>query len=91
MNGNLYGYKLAVDAQHQSAMYSLTQDRGAFSPNQVSSFTVANARVAYPMAALGKGGEVYVMVNNLLNTSYQYNAGYPMPERNIRVGLTAGF
>jgi outer membrane cobalamin receptor len=43
------------------------------------------------MAALGKGGEVYVMVNNLLNTSYQYNAGYPMPERNIRVGLTAGF
>jgi iron complex outermembrane receptor protein len=91
VNGQLYGYKLALDAQHQSAMYSLPQDRGAFTPSQVSSFTVANARVAYPLASLGKGGEVYVMVNNLLNTSYQYNAGYPMPERNVRVGLTAGF
>jgi outer membrane cobalamin receptor len=91
VNGRVAGYTLSVDAQYQSAMYSLPQDRGAFTPNPVSSFTVANARVAHPLAMLGKGGEVYVMVNNLFNTAYQYNAGYPMPDRNVRVGLTAGF
>lgn len=91
VNGKLYGYALAFDAQHQGSMYSLPQDRGTFAPSKVSGFTVANARVAYPVAALGKGGEIYVMVNNLFNTSYEYNAGYPMPDRNARLGLTASF
>lgn len=91
VNGNLSGFKLAFDAQHQTSMYSLTQDRGTFSPNRVDAFTVANARVAYPLAALGKGGEVFVVVNNLFDANYQYNAGYPMTGRNLRIGLSAGF
>lgn len=91
VNGNLFGFRIAFDAQHQTSMYSLTQDRGTFSPNRVDGFTVANARVAYPVAALGKGGEVFVIANNLFDANYQYNAGYPMTGRNFRVGLTVGF
>ena len=91
VNGKVGGFKLAFDAQHQSGMYSLTQDRGTFAPNPVAGFTVANARIAYPTASLGKGGEIYVAVNNLFDADYQYNAGYPMPGRNFRVGLIAGF
>ncbi len=91
VNGKISDYRLALDAQHQSSMYSLTQGRGDFSPNQVGSLTVANARVSRPMAALGKKGEVYAAVNNLFDANYQYNAGYPMPGRNFRVGLIASF
>lgn len=91
ITGSVGGYRVSLDAQHQGSMYSLTQDRGSFSPNEVGSFTVANGRVAYPMASLGKKGEVYVALNNLFDAHYQYNAGYPMPGRNFRVGLIAGF
>ncbi len=91
VNGEISGYRLAFDAQHQSSMYSLTQDRGTFAPNQVGAFTVANAKVAYPTASLGKGGEIYLAINNLFGANYEYNAGYPMPGRNFRIGLVAGF
>lgn len=91
VNGWIHGYRVTLDAQHQSRMYSLTQDRGSFSPNEVDSLTVANARVSRPVAALGKKGEVYLAVNNLSDAKYQYNAGYPMPGRNARVGMIASF
>lgn len=89
--GRVNGYKISFDAQHQSSMYSLNQDRGGYTPSQVSGFTAANARVAYPMASLGKRGEVYAQINNLFDANYQFNAGYPMPGRNFRVGLIASF
>jgi len=91
VNGKISDYRVAFDAQHQTSMYSLTQDRGTFSPNEVGSLTVANARISRPVAALGKKGEVYAAVNNLFDANYQYNAGYPMPGRNFRVGLIASF
>jgi iron complex outermembrane receptor protein len=84
-------WRVVLDAQYQSNMYSLTQDRGTYTPNQVDAFTVANARVSHPVASLGKKGEVYAALNNLFDTGYQYNAGYPMPGRNFRVGLVASF
>ena len=43
------------------------------------------------MASLGKKGEIYAAVNNLFDAAYQYNAGYPMPGRNFRLGLIASF
>jgi iron complex outermembrane receptor protein len=90
-NGRIGGYRLAVDAQYQTAMFSLTQDRGTFNPNNVPGFTVANARVSKPVPALGRQAEVYLALNNLFNSAYAYNAGYPMPGRTLRVGLIAGF
>lgn len=91
VNGQLADYRIAFDAQHQSSMYSLTQDRGAFSPNEVDSLTVANARISRPVAALGNTGEVYVAINNLFDVNYEYNAGYPMPGRNFRAGMITKF
>ena len=55
------------------------------------SMTLANASVSLPLAALGKTGETYTAVNNLFDTNYQCNAGYPMPARNFRVGLIRSF
>jgi outer membrane cobalamin receptor len=91
LNGQVNEYRMTVDAQYQSGMYSLTQDRGTFSPNEVDSFTAANARISRPVAALGKKGEIYLAVNNLFDAKYQYNAGYPMPGRNARIGFIASF
>jgi iron complex outermembrane receptor protein len=91
LTGVVEGYRLSLDAQHQSRMYSMTHDRGSFNPDQVDAFTVANARIAQPLPLLGKKGEVYVVINNLLDADYQYNAGYPMPGRNFRLGLSASF
>ncbi len=69
----------------------MTQDRGSFNPNQVGALTVANTRLSLPMPNLGKKGEVFLLVNNLFDAKYQYNAGYPMPGRNVRIGLNASF
>ena len=91
LSGYIGAFRLTVDAQHQSDMYSLTLDRGTASPNQVSGFTVANARLSRTLPSLGSGSEVYLMLNNAFDTDYSYNAGYPMPGRNLRVGLIAGF
>lgn len=91
VNGTVGAVRLSLDAQYQSDMYSSTQDRGDFNPGEVESFTVANARVAYPVPALGKKGELYLGINNLFNANYAYNAGYPMAGRNFRVGLVASF
>ncbi|MBP6814258.1 MAG: TonB-dependent receptor plug domain-containing protein [Burkholderiaceae bacterium] len=89
--GTIAGWRLAFDAHHQSRMFSPTQDRGSFTPNEVGSLTVANARIAYPVAALGTKGEIYLALGNLFGASYQYNAGYPMPGRHARVGVIANF
>jgi iron complex outermembrane receptor protein len=91
VSGRVGGYRVTFDAQYQTSMYSLTQGRGAFNPSQVDSLTVANTRIAYPMASLGKRGEIYAAINNLFDANYQYNAGYPMAGRNFRVGLIASF
>ena len=52
---------------------------------------MANARISQQVVTLGKKGEVYVAVNNLFDANYQYNAGYPMPGRDFRIGLIASF
>ena len=91
--GRVQAYRLNLDAQHQAGMFSQRQDRGLGdnNPQAVGAFTVANARIARPMASLGKQGEVFAAINNIFDASYQYNAGYPMPGRNVRIGLMASF
>ncbi len=93
VNGNIGPLRLAVDAQYQSSVYALNRDRNTLNPNRekVDSFTVANARLSYPMPTLGKKGEVFVAVDNLFNTNYEYRPGYPMPGRMGQIGLAASF
>lgn len=96
LNGQVEQFRIAFDMQHQSNMYGLNLDRNINAMSQVSTmpvaaFTVANVRLGYPMASLGKKGEVFVAAENLFNTTYAYNPGYPMPGRSMQVGLAASF
>jgi len=96
VNGKAGPFKLAVDAQNQSDFYSFKWDRtdggsSASNPNKLAGFTVVNARLAYPSAALGKRGEYFVAVENLTNTAYAYTSDRPMPGRWAQVGLVASF
>lgn len=92
VNGMVGPVKLVLDAQRQSGMYATSLDRDASATTQkVDGFTVANARLSYPLPALGRKGEVYLAANNLFDTEYEYNPGYTMPGRNWRLGLMASF
>lgn len=93
VNGRLGPVRLAVDAQYQSEVWALSRDRNTLNPNteKVAAFTVANARLSYPLAALGKKGEVFLAMENLFNKNYAYRPGYPMPGRNGQIGLSASF
>ena len=96
INGHVSDLKLAIDAQHQSKMLGLNSSR--FDANgtgnlyaQVNSFTVANVRLSYPTAQLGKKGEIFLAVENLFNTKYEYVPGYTMPGISGQIGLSASF
>ena len=93
LNGNVGQFKVAFDAQYQSETFALNRSRvdGSSNTSLVSGFVVANMRVAHPLQALGKKGEVFVMVENLFNKDYAYRSGYPMPGRWGQIGLSASF
>jgi iron complex outermembrane receptor protein len=92
VNGQVDNYKISLDAQTQSSMYSTSQDRSStYAPTYVDGFTVANIRVARQLETLGKNSEMYLMVNNLFDKSYAYTTGYTMPGRNARIGLITRF
>lgn len=93
LNGSVGPLRVAVDAQFQSEVWALSRDRNTLNPNteKVAAFTIVNARVAYPLPALGKKGEIFVAVENLFDRTYAYRPGYPMPGVNGQVGLAASF
>jgi outer membrane cobalamin receptor len=39
----------------------------------------------------GKGGEVFVVVNNVFERKYEVVRGYPMPSQEIRGGVSFQF
>lgn len=93
VNGRLGPVRMALDAQSQSAIWSLNRARaaGATNTDRVGGFTVANLRLSYPLAALGRKGEVFVAVENLFDREYMYRSGYPMPGRWAQLGMSASF
>jgi outer membrane receptor protein involved in Fe transport len=93
LNGQLEKVRLAFDAQYRSETWALNRARTADAANleKVGSFVVVNARASYPIAALGKKGEVFVAVENLLDRDYSYQPGYPMPGIWGQFGLSASF
>ncbi len=90
INGQIGPLRLTVDTQYQSSVLALSRARNpAFSNTEkVDSFVIMNARVAYPLAMLGKQGEVFVAAENLLNEHYAYRPGYPMPGRWGQIGFS---
>ncbi|MBA5604236.1 TonB-dependent receptor [Duganella sp. FT3S] len=93
VNGKVGPFSIAFDAQYQSQVWALNRARaaGAVNSEQVSGFAVANLRIAYPLPALGKKGEVFLALENLFDRDYAYRPGYTMPGRWGQVGLAASF
>lgn len=93
LNGNVGLVKIAIDAQYQSKVFALNRDRNISNPNteKVASFTVVNVRGSYPLPALGKKGEIFVALDNLLDEKYEYRPGYEMPGISGQLGISASF
>jgi len=74
-------------------MLTRTLDRNALNTTteEVGAFTTVNTRLSYPLPSLGKKGEIFIAGENLFNRKYAYQAGYPMPGINGRIGVTASF
>lgn len=86
-------FRVSADAQNQSRMTVLGQARvdGSANTQDVGGFTVVNTRAGYAVPALGRGGEVFVAVENLFDRQYEFRSGYPMAGRSVQVGLKASF
>jgi len=93
VNGKIDKVSLAVDAQYQSKTLSLNRRRNSAATNteEVGSFTVVNARAAYPVPALGERGELFLAVDNLFDSDYSYQPGYPMAGASAQLGVSASF
>lgn len=87
--------RLSLDSQYVSKMYVASQARryGKKNEEQIGSYFLVNGKVSYelPVKTQGLGAELYVAVENLLNKSYEYAPGYPMPGTNAVVGATIRF
>lgn len=83
--GGNYRYKI------WSTNLSLQQINGLYSnvlPEKIQNYTLLNLRIAVqPLKHL----EVFVMGNNLLNSKYEINDGYPMPGINFHGGVKYSF
>jgi iron complex outermembrane receptor protein len=93
LNGQMGPIRLTVDAQYQSSVLALNRARaaGAVNSESVHSFAIMNARVSYQLPQLGKRGEIFVAMENLLDVNYGYRPGYPMPGRWGQIGISASF
>jgi iron complex outermembrane receptor protein len=93
INGQIGPFRLTVDTQYQSSVLALSRPRaaGAVNTEQVDSFVILNARVSHRLPFLGKRGEIFVAMENLLDANYAYRPGYPMPGRWGQIGLSASF
>jgi iron complex outermembrane receptor protein len=56
---------------------------------QVDGYFPLNARLFYPLPALSaKRSELFLALNNITNTSYEYRPGYPMPGFSFLAGAS---
>ncbi|NOV32107.1 TonB-dependent receptor [Methylomonas sp. ZR1] len=93
INGPIGPLRFSFDLQYQSRTWALNRARNVAEVNnqRVEAFTVANTRLAYPIAELGKKGEVFVSVENLFDKRYVYRPGYQMPGIWGQIGIAASF
>ena len=86
------GWRLNVDLQWVDDRYVLNP-RYASGEVAVESYFLANAKLSAPWRWLGLelDGSLFVVGENLTDEAYQYRLGYPMPGRQIQVGVDIGF
>jgi iron complex outermembrane receptor protein len=83
--------QINLDAEYQTAMYALSQARtwGVTNTERVSDFFTLNGRIAYKLTDTPSmvRSELFLALENITNTSYQYRPGYPMPGISAMVGV----
>ena len=76
------GWHASTGLQYVNGLYS------AVGPDKKEDFLLWNARVSYQLSDML---QLWVNADNLLNTKYQINAGYPMPGIAFMAGVNLSF
>ncbi len=76
------GWHASTGLQYVNGLYS------AVGPDKKEDFLLWNARVSYQLSDMV---QLWVNADNLLNTKYQINAGYPMPGIAFMGGINLSF
>ncbi len=61
---------------------------------KTDSYVIVNAKLSYMLARFGgspPGSQLFIAVENLTNTGYEYKPGYPMPGATALFGLTVDY
>ncbi len=78
--------RLNADAEWVDRQFVLNP-RFAVSQQAVGAYFLLNGRCAY---RLGRRRELFVAVENVMNSDYEFRPGYPMPGRTWTIGLNLG-
>ncbi len=87
-------FRLSVDSQYVGGQNALTLGpTPAFSTSPISAYALVNARLSYDFSSPGwrLHGQVFVSGQNLTNTRYEQQFGYPMPGINGMGGVRVNF
>jgi iron complex outermembrane receptor protein len=91
-------FQINVDGMYRSKMYTDSYSRGVVNPMRenasVNDAFLLNAKLSHffeiPSLPLERG-EVFVAVENITNTRYEFSPGYYMPGTSFMVGLSLTF
>ncbi len=87
-------WRLSADVQYLSEFQVLSRARSSNAVNtqRVGGFPLINARLARALPAQWvRRGEVFVVLDNVLDRTYAYRPGYPMPGIAVYGGIVLGF
>ncbi len=92
----LQHFRLSLDAQYVTGEQVLSQGRteNAVNASEVDPYHVVNGRIAYVFDYAPweiKEAEVYLALENITDSDYEYRPGYRMPGSSATVGLSVTF
>ncbi|MEW6258927.1 MAG: TonB-dependent receptor plug domain-containing protein [Thermodesulfobacteriota bacterium] len=89
----LDAFKLSLDCQYVDDMYVDSQARrlNATNTQEVSDYFLLNGKIGYHFPWNGNQSEIFLAVENITDTSYEYLPGYPMPGINAMLGIQLMF
>ncbi len=91
----LRNWQLSLDAQYVNKMYAEPQYRlnGGATRERVPSFFVVNGKISYDfrIPEMNSTGKLFVGVENITNTEYEYRPDYPMPGISALAGVELRF
>lgn len=81
--------QLNLDAEYVSSMQVLSQARrfDAVNTEEVDGYFLLNGRLSYELPMLADGSDVFLALENLINSDYEYRPDYPMPGTTAMLGV----